>query len=75
MGQADLLDHLERRPRNRIVEMRERDYDARERPWFKGAMALPDDRVFWTEPYIFFTTKEPGITAAMRWTGADGSTM
>ncbi len=57
------------------VEMRERNYDARERPWFKGAMALPDDNsVFWTEPYIFFTTKEPGITAAMRWTDADGST-
>jgi PAS domain S-box-containing protein len=57
------------------VEMRERNYDARERPWFKGAMALPDDNsVYWTEPYIFFTTKEPGITAAMRWTDADGST-
>src|SRR5574343_1958764 len=57
------------------VEMRERDYDARERPWFKGAMSLPDDHsVHWTEPYIFFTTKEPGITASMRWTGTDGST-
>ena len=56
------------------VEMRERDYDARERPWFKGAMSLTDDRsVFWTEPYIFYTTKEPGITAAMRWQGHDGS--
>ena len=57
------------------VEMRERNYDARLRPWFKGAMALPDDHsVHWTEPYIFYTTKEPGITAAMRWTDADGST-
>ena len=56
------------------VEMRERDYDARRRPWFKGAMSLNDDQqVFWTEPYIFFTTKEPGITAAMRWKGDDGS--
>ncbi len=56
------------------VEMRERHYDARERPWFTGAMALPDDNtVFWTEPYIFFTTREPGITASMRWRGADGS--
>jgi PAS domain S-box-containing protein len=56
------------------VEMRERNYDARERPWFKGSMALPDDQsVFWTEPYIFFTTKEPGITAAMRWQAEDGS--
>ena len=56
------------------VEMCERNYDARERPWFKGAMSLPDDQtVFWTEPYIFFTTKEPGITASMRWQGSDGS--
>ncbi len=56
------------------VEMRERHYDARERPWFKGALALPDDNtVFWTEPYIFFTTREPGVTASMRWRAADGS--
>ena len=56
------------------VEMRERNYDARERPWFKGSMALANDQsVFWTEPYIFFTTKEPGITAAMRWQAEDGS--
>ncbi|KAB2928111.1 MAG: PAS domain-containing protein [Dechloromonas sp.] len=56
------------------VEMRERDYDPRQRPWFKGAMALSDDRaVHWTEPYIFFTTQEAGVTAAMRWQAADGS--
>ena len=56
------------------VEMRERHYDARERPWFKGALALSDDNtVFWTEPYIFFTTREPGVTASMRWQAADGS--
>ncbi|MDD3484388.1 response regulator [Azovibrio restrictus] len=56
------------------VEMLEKDYDARTRPWFKGAMALENDsQRHWTEPYIFFTTKEPGITAARRWTGPDGS--
>ena len=49
------------------------DYDPRRRPWFVGAMALANDaQVFWTEPYLFFTTKEPGITAATRWTGVDG---
>ncbi|MDR3368992.1 response regulator [Rhodoferax sp.] len=54
-------------------EMREIDYDTRKRPWFQGAMALSkDDAVYWTEPYIFFTTQEPGITASMRWTGKDG---
>jgi len=56
------------------VDVRERFYDARERPWFKGAMTLSgDDEVFWTEPYIFFTTREPGITAGMRWRAPDGS--
>jgi signal transduction histidine kinase/CheY-like chemotaxis protein/HPt (histidine-containing phosphotransfer) domain-containing protein len=56
------------------VEMRLLDYDTRKRPWHRGAMALADDgAIHWTEPYIFFTTKEPGITAAMRWTGSDGS--
>jgi PAS domain S-box-containing protein len=56
------------------VEMLERDYDARSRPWFKAALALPaDGQIAWTDPYIFFTTKEPGITAAARWTAPDGS--
>ena len=56
------------------IEVRERDYDPRQRPWFRGAMAQTDARaVHWTEPYIFFTTREPGVTAAMRWQAADGS--
>ncbi len=62
---------------NRVLEkteILERDYDARKRPWFGGAMALEQDEdVFWTAPYIFFTTKEPGITASSRWTAPDGS--
>ncbi|CAA7624797.1 response regulator [Magnetospirillum sp. SS-4] len=56
------------------TEVLERDYDARKRPWFTGAMAMPtDEGIHWTAPYIFFTTKEPGITAASRWKAADGS--
>lgn len=56
------------------VEMRELDYDARTRPWFKDAMALPDSRsIAWTAPYIFYTTHDAGLTAAMRWQAADGS--
>ncbi|HMX17360.1 MAG TPA: PAS domain S-box protein, partial [Rhodocyclaceae bacterium] len=55
------------------VEMKELDYDARTRPWFKGALALSgDDHIHWTEPYIFFTSKQPGITAAARWQDAAG---
>lgn len=50
------------------VEVRESSYDARQRPWFIGAMALEDSNdVHWTQPYVFFTTQEPGITAGMRW--------
>ena len=55
------------------VTYRELDYDARTRPWFKAAMAHAEDsKVVWTEPYLFFTNREPGMTAAMRWRGKDG---
>ncbi len=55
------------------VELRELDYDARQRPWFIGAMRLADDgHLHWTEPYVFFTSRQPGITAAGRWTAKDG---
>jgi len=43
------------------------DYDPRRRPWYELAMSAPDDgRVNWTEPYRFFTTGDPGITASSR---------
>ncbi|MDG4582824.1 MAG: ATP-binding protein [Candidatus Competibacter sp.] len=49
-------------------EWQERDYDARRRPWYQGALALArDDDLHWTEPYPFFTTREPGITVSTRW--------
>ena len=55
------------------IEIQESTYDARTRPWFKGAMAQASDMgVFWTAPYIFFTSKEPGLTAATRFTAKDG---
>ncbi|HZQ74123.1 MAG TPA: PAS domain S-box protein [Burkholderiales bacterium] len=44
-------------------------YDARTRPWYKGALELKnDDEVFWTAPYSFFARQDVGMTAAMRWT-------
>ncbi len=43
-------------------------YDARSRPWFQGAVQLPqDDAIHWTEPYVFFGRNDVGITASMRW--------
>lgn len=43
----------------------ELDYDPRRRIWFEQALlTTPDEPVFWTEPVIFFVTKDPGITAS-----------
>ncbi|MEL6339676.1 MAG: protein kinase [Myxococcota bacterium] len=43
-------------------------YNVFSRPWFTGALALENtSSVFWTEPYTFFTTKLPGITASTRY--------
>ena len=54
-------------------EVKELDYDARQRPWFQGAMALASDTdIFWTLPFIFRSIQEPGISAVVRWTSADG---
>jgi two-component system sensor histidine kinase/response regulator len=48
-------------------EWKEQDYDPRKRPWFVGAMATPENQIHWTAPYVFQTTGDPGITAAIRW--------
>ncbi|MFZ7126017.1 MAG: PAS domain S-box protein [Desulfobacterales bacterium] len=37
-------------------------YDPRQRPWYIGAKG--EGRIVWTDPYIFFTSKKPGITIA-----------
>ncbi|NMM44366.1 hypothetical protein HH303_07740 [Rhodospirillaceae bacterium KN72] len=37
-------------------------FDASSRPWYKSAMAYPG--VQWTDPYIFYTSKRPGITVS-----------
>jgi len=37
-------------------------YDPRTRPWYGGAVEA--DGVAWTDPYIFFSSREPGITVA-----------
>ncbi len=38
-------------------------YDPRERPWYAGAMAAGGTTA-WTEPYVFFSSGEPGITVS-----------
>ncbi|RST82806.1 hypothetical protein EJC49_23125 [Aquibium carbonis] len=38
-------------------------YDPRSRPWYQAAIEKTD--VAWTDPYIFFTSRKPGVTAAI----------
>jgi len=42
------------------------DFDPRERVWYRGALKTAG--VYWSSPYVFFTTQAPGITAAIRLT-------
>ena len=42
------------------------DFDPRPRVWYKGAIRT--DGVYWSQPYVFFTTRAPGITASIRLT-------
>ena len=40
------------------------DFDPRKRVWYQGA--LKTDGMYWSSPYIFYTSQVPGITAAIR---------
>ncbi len=48
------------------------DYDARSRPWYRAAAGNAPGETAWTQPYRFFTTGEPGITASSRMRLRDG---
>jgi two-component system cell cycle sensor histidine kinase/response regulator CckA len=37
-------------------------YDPRARPWYKKA--VEQEKIVWSDPYIFFTSQKPGITIA-----------
>ncbi len=64
-----------RRARDRVVETwtRQVEGSAQERPWFKGAMQREPGAQYWTTPYTFLTTKEPGISVSSRRPRPDGS--
>ena len=38
-------------------------YDPRLRPWFDGAMMF--GKLFWTNVYVFYTSKTPGVTTSV----------
>jgi two-component system, sensor histidine kinase and response regulator len=50
-------------------------YDPRTRPWFTGAIGmLRGSGIYWTDPYVFELSGDPGITASAAWkNGAAGT--
>ena len=58
------------------VSRRRLDYDPRDRPWYQSAVQRVDsdagELAHWTEPYIFFTTQDPGITTSLQFDLGDG---
>lgn len=46
-------------------------YDPRVRPWYLGAVEA--DGLYWTDVYIFFTDRSPGVTASYPIHGPGGS--
>ncbi|MBF0255481.1 MAG: response regulator [Gammaproteobacteria bacterium] len=47
-------------------QLRLEDYDPRRRPWFSAALASAPGQIHWTQPYVFQTTRDPGITLSLR---------
>lgn len=44
------------------------DYDPRTRPWFEGAIQYDaEETPYWTEPYMFKTMRQFGVTASLKW--------
>jgi two-component system, cell cycle sensor histidine kinase and response regulator CckA len=48
-------------------------YDPRKRPWYQKAVA--ENRIVWTDPYIFYTSQKPGITIAGPFFDSSGKLM
>jgi adenylate cyclase len=40
------------------------EYDPRTRSWYQGALKITG--LFWSDVYVFFTARAPGVTAAIR---------
>jgi diguanylate cyclase (GGDEF)-like protein len=65
--------------RNRaLIEQRNRfdpddRYDPRSRPWY--SLALASQASVWTDPYIFYTSQQPGLTVARAVRDADGKVL
>ena len=49
------------------------NFDPRTRPWYTGA--LDSNAEVWTQPYIFYTSRRPGLTVASSVRGSQGVTL
>jgi adenylate cyclase len=49
-----------------ISRIEKTDYSLEARPWHKNALLSPGGLV-WSDPYIFFTTKDPRLTVSLAW--------
>ena len=47
----------------------EDNFDPRTRVWYQGALKTND--VYWSDVYVFFTDKTPGVTASIRFRDTD----
>jgi len=56
-----------------ILELHDDTYDPRTRPWYASAAAARG--LIWTDPYVFFSSGRPGVTAALAVHDAAGSTV
>jgi hypothetical protein len=62
---------LRRNPLGQVVDERDAqdDFDPRTRPWYQGAVKARD--LYWTDVYVFFTERTPGMTTALPLIGGD----
>ena len=64
-----------RRPEATTEETVPLAYDTVRRLYFQTALTAPATGApAWTPPSVFFTTRDPGMTAAVHWIGAAGDT-
>jgi class 3 adenylate cyclase len=54
----------------RVESRRDDPYDPRERSWYDGAAR--QNGPFWTDAYVFFTERRPGVTVAVAARDGDG---
>ena len=66
-GTRTLWFDVDQEGRPKSPEWKEVDYEPRNRAWYVGVQNFPYGEVFWSEPFLFFTTKELGMTASVKW--------